>query len=100
MSFEPPQSVGDGKPELPVGDAPGLSQTARDFVAGEPGRFEMQHVFAFGPIESALVAVGHKRESFALESDDDRQLALVFATPVPHDVSGRQPCVFRHVRFT
>jgi len=29
----------------------------------DPERFEMQHVFAFGPIESAIAAVSHERES-------------------------------------
>jgi hypothetical protein len=63
MRFEPLFDLSDSVPELRVGDAAGFAKAIRYFLASDPDRFEMQHVFAFGPIEAAFITVGHERES-------------------------------------
>jgi hypothetical protein len=69
MRFEPLFDLSDSVPELRVSHATGVAQAIRYFLASGPDRFEMQHVFAFRPIEPAFVAVGHERESLIDEGD-------------------------------
>jgi hypothetical protein len=61
----------DSVPELCVGHASGIAKAIRNFFASGPDRFEMQHVFAFRPIESAFIAVSHERESLFDEGNND-----------------------------
>jgi hypothetical protein len=88
--------LSDSEPELRVSYATGIANAIRDFFASGPDRFEMQHVFAFRPIEPALVAVSHERESLFNEGNYDNELPFVFTTPASHDVSGLQLNVYRH----
>jgi hypothetical protein len=60
---EPLFDLSDSVPKLRVSYAAGIAKAVRDFLASGTDPFEVQHVFAFGPIESALVAVGYERES-------------------------------------
>jgi hypothetical protein len=78
----------DGEPQLCVRNAACFAKAVRDFLAMDPERFEMKHVFAFGPIESAFVAVGHERGSLADKVKNDAQLAFVFATPASGNIAG------------
>jgi hypothetical protein len=61
----------NSEPELRVSYAACFAKAIRDFLAMEPDRFEMQHVFAFGLIEATAVAIGHKRVALIDQGDYD-----------------------------
>jgi len=72
FSIEPSFDLIDSVPKLRVGYASSVANAAGNLLASDPDPFEMQHVFAFGPVEAAFIAVGHERESLLDKSDHDR----------------------------